>query len=153
MEPPKPKSQSCWQGILQRATGDNDDDKGAAVPGSLSQRIIRMISISGLHDFTPSFMKTAMNQDFDLDQETSQLLNPAWQKLAIQVLCTCWVGGDERPEFIRQNQRLGRRLERAWSLFKFGVVVKNCNVVQTVRTCAAVRAFAWLPLAILIFAI
>ena len=45
---------------------------------SVSQRIVRVVSISGLHDLAP-LLKTTMNQDFDLDQETAQLLSPALQ--------------------------------------------------------------------------
>jgi arylformamidase len=79
--------------------------KAWQLPESVSQRIVRVVSISGLHDLTP-LLKTAMNQDFNLDQETAQLLSPALQKPILQVPCTCWVGRDERPEFIRQNQLL-----------------------------------------------
>ena len=60
-----------------------------------------------------------MNQDFDLDQETAQLLSPALQKPVIQVPCTCWVGYDERPEFIRQNQLLAD----AWKAYGVSVRV------------------------------
>ena len=91
--------------------------KAWRLPESVSQRIVRVVSISGLHDLAP-LLKTTMNQDFDLDQETAQLLSPALQKPVIQVPCTCWVGYDERPEFIRQNQLLAD----AWK--EYGVSVR-----------------------------
>ena len=88
------------------------------LPKIISQRIVRVMSISGLHDLTP-LMKTAMNQDFGLDQKTAQLLSPALQKPALQVPLTCWVGGDERPEFIRQNQLIAD----AWKAYDISVEV------------------------------
>jgi acetyl esterase/lipase len=87
-------------------------------PEMISQRIVRVISISGLHDLTP-LIKTAMNQDFGLDQNTAQSLSPALQKPAIQAPLICWVGGDERPEFIRQNQLM----VDAWKAYDISVEV------------------------------
>jgi arylformamidase len=88
------------------------------LPDFICQRIVRVISISGLHDLTP-LIKTAMNQDFGLDQKTAQLLSPALQKPVIHAPLTCWVGGDERPEFIRQNQLIAD----AWKEYGISVEV------------------------------
>ena len=41
------------------------------LPDFICQRIVRVISISGLHDLTP-LIKTAMNQDFGLDRMVRQ---------------------------------------------------------------------------------
>lgn len=72
-------------------------------------RIHHVMSISGLHDLRP-LHNTAMNQVLNIDtseaiSESAALLAPARPgDRAAQV--TCWVGADERPEFIRQNDLL-----------------------------------------------
>ncbi|PKR51872.1 alpha/beta hydrolase [Thalassospira marina] len=72
-------------------------------------RIHHVMSISGLHDLRP-LRNTAMNQVLNIDtseaiSESAALLAPARpEDRAAQV--TCWVGADERPEFVRQNDLL-----------------------------------------------
>ena len=73
-------------------------------PATLA-RVKNTVSISGLHDLRP-LLKTAMNDVLGLDdqealQESAALLNPA-----LPCSLTCWVGADERPEFVRQNDLL-----------------------------------------------
>ena len=72
-------------------------------------RIEKIISVSGLYDLRP-LLYTKMNETLNLTiaeaiEESSIFLCPE------NVNFTCWVGGHERPEFLRQN----RLLQEAWS--------------------------------------
>ena len=75
----------------------------------ISDRIDKVISVSGLYDLHPLLM-TKLNEILQLDNkeaisESSCLCDP------IETELTCWVGTNERPEFLRQN----RLLAEAWS--------------------------------------
>lgn len=81
--------------------------------GVLSDEILshieQAISVSGVHDLRPLLL-TKMNDILNLDlpeaeAESSVLLTPH------DIPLTCWVGGDERAEFLRQN----RLLQEYWS--------------------------------------
>jgi acetyl esterase/lipase len=69
------------------------------------QRIERVVSISGLHDLRP-LLKTAMNDDFRMDATQAVDESPALKQPLAGVELVCWVGADERPEFIRQSELL-----------------------------------------------
>ncbi len=72
---------------------------------SVNQRIKKCVSISGVHDLRP-LIHTEMNCDLGIDllcaQAESPVLLPPREKID---LC-CWVGADERSEFIRQSRLL-----------------------------------------------
>ena len=70
-------------------------------------RIAVCLSISGLHDLRP-LMKTAMNTKLRLDQDEARAESPALREPIGDVAVTCWVGGGERPEFIRQSELLAK---------------------------------------------
>ena len=77
---------------------------------AVRKRIARTVSISGLHDLRP-IMHTKMNDVLHLGEaealsESAALLRPFG---AIPLIC--WVGGGERPEFIRQSQLMGQMWE------------------------------------------
>ncbi len=72
------------------------------LPGAVAARIARGVSISGLHDLRP-LLRTTMNETLQLDEaeaadESAALLAPAEGARLV-----AWVGGDERPEFVRQS--------------------------------------------------
>jgi acetyl esterase/lipase len=69
------------------------------------QRIDRVVSISGLHDLRP-LLKTAMNDDFGMTEAQAEAESPALHKPIENVELVCWVGANERPEFIRQSELL-----------------------------------------------
>lgn len=71
----------------------------------VSKRIERVVSISGLHDLRP-LLKTAMNDDFRLDEAEAAAESPALNRPIDNAELVCWVGADERPEFIRQSELL-----------------------------------------------
>ena len=70
---------------------------------ALRARILHTMSISGLHDLRP-LMHTQMNETLHLDQREAVLESAVLHKPFGSGPLTCWVGGNERPEFIRQSQ-------------------------------------------------
>lgn len=76
------------------------------LPEQVLGRIVRTVSLSGLHDLRP-LMRTAMNGQLAIDREEAWRESPALLEPAKGVRLTCWVGAAERSEFIRQNALLG----------------------------------------------
>ncbi len=68
-------------------------------------RIDRVVSISGLHDLRP-LLKTQMNDDFRMDAAEAEAESAALNQPIKNVELVCWVGADERPEFVRQSELL-----------------------------------------------
>ncbi len=71
----------------------------------LRQRLERVVSISGLHDLRP-LLKTEMNYDFRMDEAEAIAESAVLNQPVAGVDLVCWVGGNERPEFIRQSELL-----------------------------------------------
>jgi arylformamidase len=69
------------------------------------ERVARVVSISGLHDLRP-LMATRMNEQLRLTPETAAAESPALHAPLHGVPVTAWVGGHERPEFLRQSALL-----------------------------------------------
>ena len=69
------------------------------------QRIRNVVSISGLHDLRP-LMRTAMNDRLGIDEAEALSESPALLLPMENARITCWVGGGERAEFLRQNELL-----------------------------------------------
>ncbi|MBE70580.1 MAG: alpha/beta hydrolase [Thalassospira sp.] len=72
---------------------------------SILARIENTVSISGLHDLRP-LLRTSMNDTLGLDAAEAEHESAALLKPALSCSITCWVGADERPEFVRQNDLL-----------------------------------------------
>lgn len=70
---------------------------------ALSDRIRSVIAISGLFDLRP-LLKAAHNLDLRLDLKQAIMESPALLTPKAGVELHAWVGGNERPEFIRQSQ-------------------------------------------------
>jgi arylformamidase len=68
-------------------------------------RIARIVSISGLHDLRP-LMATKMNETLGIEAQEAKLESPALLAPRPNQSVACWVGADERPEFIRQSRIL-----------------------------------------------
>ena len=83
-------------------------------PGGLPEPVLARVSscvpISGLADLRP-LMRTAMNATLGLDSAECAAESPALLEPAAAPPVTAWVGGMERPEFIRQS----RLLADAWA--------------------------------------
>jgi hypothetical protein len=63
------------------------------------------MSISGLHDLRP-IMRTAMNKTLAIDEAEALAESPALLRPMDNARLTCWVGGGERAEFLRQSALL-----------------------------------------------
>lgn len=79
--------------------------RDSALPDAVKARITRVTPISGLFDLRP-MLRLAMNDDWQLDEPTAIAESPAFQMPLPGVTWTAWVGGAERPEFLRQNALL-----------------------------------------------
>ena len=66
-------------------------------------RIAHVLSISGVHDLRP-LLNTQMNDGLRLDMEEATLESPVLHRPHGAPRMTVWVGGEERPEFIRQSR-------------------------------------------------
>ncbi len=75
------------------------------LPGGVSGRIEQVLSISGVHDLRP-LLRTTMNQTLLLDEAEACGESVALGRPSLPCSITCWVGADERPEFIRQTDLL-----------------------------------------------
>ncbi|TIM18646.1 MAG: alpha/beta hydrolase, partial [Mesorhizobium sp.] len=62
-------------------------------------------SISGVHDLRP-IMRTEMNAILAIDEAEALAESPALLRPMDGVRITCWAGGGERAEFLRQNALL-----------------------------------------------
>lgn len=75
------------------------------LPDTVRSRIAHTVSISGVHDLRP-LLRTELNQLLHLDEEEARAESPALLRPVEAATLTCWVGADERPEFIRQTDLL-----------------------------------------------
>lgn len=85
------------------------------LPEDVLVRIEKVVSISGLHDLQP-LRKTAMNTTLNIDEAEAVSESPALLEPVKQVPVTAWVGGAERPEFIRQAKLLAEAWPHAVSV-------------------------------------
>lgn len=74
----------------------------ARLPAEVAGRIARVVSISGVHDLRP-LLRTAMNADLRLDAPGARAESPALCEPRAGARVHAWVGGEERPEFVRQT--------------------------------------------------
>ncbi|MCP4071184.1 MAG: alpha/beta fold hydrolase [Hyphomicrobiales bacterium] len=77
----------------------------APLSSAVSSRIRRIVSISGLHDLRP-LLRLELNNSLKLDKVEAAAESPALLLPFEGIAIDCVVGGDERPEFIRQNALL-----------------------------------------------
>ncbi|TPL95030.1 alpha/beta hydrolase [Mesorhizobium sp. B2-3-12] len=71
----------------------------------VARRVRHIVSISGLHDLRP-LMRTDMNAALKIDEHEALTESPALLRPMDGVRITCWAGGGERSEFLRQNALL-----------------------------------------------
>lgn len=76
-----------------------------ALPDEVRNRIGHVVSISGLHDLRP-LLRTRMNATLRMDDAEAAAESPALHRPNKSCSVICWVGSDERPEFLRQNDLL-----------------------------------------------
>lgn len=75
------------------------------LPQAVIARLDHVLSISGLHDLRP-LLKTKMNDTLGLDLAEATHESVALQMPHDRANLTAWVGGNERPELIRQTKLL-----------------------------------------------
>jgi len=75
--------------------------------GCFPARIARVVSISGVHDLRP-LLNTTMNDQFKMDEAAAAAESPLLHHDHKPVPVVAWVGGDERPVFIKQSKWLAR---------------------------------------------
>lgn len=80
---------------------------------TLFKRVQHVVSVSGLHDLRP-LLFTRMKDPLHLSTDKANVLSPALHTPLPHIHFTAWVGGAERPEFIRQSQLI----IDAWSVQK-----------------------------------
>lgn len=73
----------------------------------VTARVDRVLGISGLYDLRP-LMKTSMNQGLRIDDDEAYTESPALLGPVPGISIISWVGGNERPEFIRQSELLAK---------------------------------------------
>ena len=91
------------------------------LPADLLDRIVHTVSISGVHDLRP-ILNLAHNSDLRLDLASARAESPALLEPLANQRITAWVGGDERPEFIRQ----ARLVANVWAGFSVDIA---CEVI------------------------
>lgn len=72
---------------------------------NVQRRIRHVVSLSGLHDLRP-LMRTGMNATLKVEEAEALTESPALLRPMDNARITCWVGGGERAEFLRQNALL-----------------------------------------------
>ncbi|SFH81363.1 alpha/beta hydrolase [Albimonas pacifica] len=75
---------------------------GSALSPEAASRLVRTVSISGLHDLRP-LRFTAMNESLGLDAAEAAAESAALHAPAPGARLAAWVGAEERPEFLRQS--------------------------------------------------
>ena len=78
---------------------------GTALPGDVAARVRRCVPISGLFDLRP-LLRLTLNRDLQLDPAEAAAESPALLEPLPGIPVTTWVGGAERPEFLRQSRLL-----------------------------------------------
>jgi arylformamidase len=81
------------------------------VSGNILDRVAHVLSISGLHDLRP-LLHTQMNAELGLTKATAAKESPAMHRPQPGIPVTAWVGGHERPEFLRQSALLREQWAR-----------------------------------------
>ena len=79
--------------------------ENSPLPIALQARLEHVVSLSGLHDLRP-LLATRMSATLRLDPEEAAAESAALLLPVKGARVVCWVGGRERPEFIRQNDLL-----------------------------------------------
>ncbi|MCO5732873.1 alpha/beta hydrolase [Rhizobium sp. SSA_523] len=69
---------------------------------AVRERVRTVVSISGVHDLRP-LVQTGLNAKLRLNDEEAAAESPVLMRPSDGTRLFCWVGGNERAEFIRQN--------------------------------------------------
>ncbi|SIR08812.1 Alpha/beta hydrolase family protein [Rhizobium sp. RU35A] len=72
------------------------------LPSAVRARVRTVVSISGVHDLRP-LIHTNLNVKLRLSPEEAAAESPVLMRPGENTRLFCWVGGNERAEFLRQN--------------------------------------------------
>lgn len=78
----------------------------SALSDAARARLPRIVSLAGLHDLRPFLRTTDLNGDLRLQAAEAAALSPALDRPGHDFELVCVCGGDELPEFRRQNALL-----------------------------------------------
>lgn len=78
---------------------------GSPLGADVLSRVRHVVSLSGVHDLRP-LISTGMNKTLHIDEAEALAESPALLRPVAGARITCWVGGGERAEFLRQNALL-----------------------------------------------
>lgn len=73
--------------------------------GEALKRVANVVSLAGLHDLRP-LVNLSSNVDMRLDDGEAEAESPALLRPVAGTRLTCWVGQNERAEFVRQSELL-----------------------------------------------
>ncbi|MBT9371571.1 alpha/beta hydrolase [Rhizobium sp. CSW-27] len=76
--------------------------EASPLPEAVRARVRTVVSISGVHDLRP-LLGTGLNIKLRLTPEEAAAESPALMLPGKDTRLFCWVGGNERAEFLRQN--------------------------------------------------
>lgn len=79
--------------------------------GVIQQRIVKAVSISGIHDLRPLLLAD-MNQTLRLSAAEAEAESPVLQQPVAGMLVSFWVGAAERPELVRQTRLIAESWQR-----------------------------------------
>lgn len=114
------------------------------LPMSIAERIEQTLSISGLHDLRP-LLRTAMNDTLQLDMSEAIAESAVLQSPQGNPHWTAWVGGGERPEFIRQARLMALMWEGldAHTLCTIDGEHNHFTVIEGLRDANSAITHAW----------
>lgn len=78
---------------------------GGPLDDAVAARVENVVSISGLHDLRP-LLGADLNDDLRMNADEAAAESPALRRPRDGARVHCWVGAEERPEFLRQNALL-----------------------------------------------
>lgn len=110
--------------------------KDAPLSREVAARIKQIISISGVHDLRP-LMRLELNGTLKIDEREAADESPALLEPRVGLKIDCVVGGDERPEFIRQNALLANIWVGMGAEIRETIVPgkHHFNVIEALATC------------------
>ena len=97
--------------------------RNAPLGPEVKSRLARVTSISGVHDLRP-LLNTEMAAKLFRTSEEAWSESPALLEPEPGSQITCWVGANERPEFLRQNELLAN-IWRSFDVSTLAVVAPD----------------------------
>ncbi|MGY6706551.1 alpha/beta hydrolase [Roseinatronobacter sp.] len=118
------------------------------LPTDIGARVRHVVSISGLHDLRPLRL-TSMNATLGITEQTAHSESAALLRPLAGVAVTAWVGGHERPEFLRQSALLREAWAQSGTPVRLVVAegAHHFNVIDGLETADSMltRALLQLP--------